>query len=147
MNKIKIFFCVLDEFLWRFMGHTSLYFVSRKIATPNLLLQVFGLRNCLISNTDWILVQSRIKVQHVFPDFVWRPGGSTKKFIDLGYFVSMWWQTDKNQEILKQSCKDLFIWTAICLIIGSNNKFIFCTEVNGAFAIPCATRLRKIGTG
>ncbi len=32
---------------------------------------------------------------------------------NFGYFVMIWWQTDKKQEILKQSCKDLFIWTEL----------------------------------
>ena len=36
--------------------------------------------------------------------------GMPKK-LDFGYFVLIWWQTDKKQEILKKSCKDLFIWT------------------------------------
>ncbi len=35
------------------------------------------------------------------------------KFLDFGYFVLIWWQTDKKQEILKQSYKDLFIWTEL----------------------------------
>ncbi len=49
------------------------------------------------------------------------------KFLDFGYFVLIWWQTDKKQEILKQSCKDLFIWSKlpiVWLIIGSDNIFI-----------------------
>ncbi len=48
----------------------------------------------------------------------------------------IWWQIDKKQEILKQSCKDLFIWTElpiVWLIIGSDN--IFNIDVNGALAI------------
>ncbi len=56
------------------------------------------------------------------------------KILDFGYFALIWWQIDKKQEILKWSCKDLFVWTElliILLIIGSDNNI----EVNGAFAI------------
>ncbi len=31
------------------------------------------------------------------------------KILDFGYFVPIWWKTYKKQEILKQSCKDLFV--------------------------------------
>ncbi len=58
------------------------------------------------------------------------------KILDFGYFVLIWSQTDKKQEILKQSCKDLFIWTELSifwLIIGSDN--IFNIDINGALAI------------
>ena len=59
------------------------------------------------------------------------------KILDFEYFVLIWWQTDKKkQAILKQSCKDLFIWTElpiVWLIIGSDN--IFNIEVNGALAM------------
>ncbi len=30
------------------------------------------------------------------------------KMLDFGHFVLIWWQTDEKQEILKQSCKDMF---------------------------------------
>ena len=56
--------------------------------------------------------------------------------LDFGYFVLIWWQIIKKQEILKKSCKDLFIWTEltiIWLIIGSDN--VFKIEVNRALAI------------
>ena len=63
--------------------------------------------------------------------------GGSVKILDFTYFVLIWWQTDKKQEILKQSCKGLFIMdrTAIFfgLIIGSDN--IFNMEVSGALAI------------
>ena len=63
--------------------------------------------------------------------------GCVPKFLDFGYFVLIWWQTDKNQEILKHCCKNLIIWTNLpiaWLIIGSDN--IFNMEVNnGALAI------------
>ncbi len=57
------------------------------------------------------------------------------KILDFGYFVLIWRQTDKKQEILKQSCKDLFICIELPIvwIIGSNN--IFNIEVNGALLI------------
>ncbi len=58
------------------------------------------------------------------------------KILDFGYFVLIWWQTDKKQQIIKHSCKDMFILTELSivwLIIGSDN--IFNTEVNGAFAV------------
>ena len=32
------------------------------------------------------------------------------------YFVLIWWQTYKKQEILKQSCKDPFIWTELPIV-------------------------------
>ena len=31
----------------------------------------------------------------------------------FGYFVLIWWQTDRKEEILKESCKDLFVWTEL----------------------------------
>ncbi len=31
------------------------------------------------------------------------------KILHFDYFVLIWWETDKKQEILKQSCNDLFI--------------------------------------
>ncbi len=52
------------------------------------------------------------------------------------YFVLIWWQTDKKQQIPNQSCKDLFIWIGqpiVWLIIGSGK--LFNKEVNGAFSI------------
>ena len=58
------------------------------------------------------------------------------KNLDFGYFVLIWWQIDQKQEILKQSCKDHFIWTElpiVWLIIGSDN--IFNMEVNEALAM------------
>ncbi len=39
-------------------------------------------------------------------------GGSAEN-LGFVYFVLIWWQSDKKQEILKQSCKDLFIWTEL----------------------------------
>ena len=71
--------------------------------------------------------------------------GLPKKNVDFGYSVLGWWQTDKKQKILKQSCKDLFIWTElpiVWLIIGSDN--IFNIEVNEALAIHS---LMQIGIG
>ena len=56
--------------------------------------------------------------------------------LDFGYFVLICWQSDKKQEILKWSCKDLFIMAKLpikWLIIGSDN--IFNIQVNGSFAI------------
>ena len=46
------------------------------------------------------------------------------------------WQTDKKQEILKLSCKDLFIWTEL-LIVWLITWFdnIFNIEINGALSI------------
>ncbi len=38
------------------------------------------------------------------------------KCLNFVYFVLIWWQTDKKQEILKQSCKDLFIWTELPIV-------------------------------
>ncbi len=32
------------------------------------------------------------------------------------YFVFIWQQTGKKQEILKQSCKDRFIWTGLPIV-------------------------------
>ncbi len=52
-------------------------------------------------------------------------------------FIMIWWQTDKkNQEIMKQSYKDMFIWPelpVVWLIIGL--IIILNIEVNGALAI------------
>ncbi len=31
------------------------------------------------------------------------------KILDFDYFVLIWWKSNKKQEILKQSCKDLVI--------------------------------------
>ncbi len=65
------------------------------------------------------------------------------KILDFGYFVLIWWQTDKKHEILKQGCKDLFIWTElpiVWLIIWSDN--IFNIEVNGVLV-----HKSLIGTG
>ena len=63
-------------------------------------------------------------------------GGSVQNF-RFGYFVLIWWQSDKKQEILKQTCKDyLFILAElpiVWLIIRSDN--IFNIEADGAFAI------------
>ena len=56
----------------------------------------------------------------IFPDL--RRGSAE---IVFGYFVLIWWQTDKNNK-LKQRCKDLFIWTelpVVLLIIGSDIIF------------------------
>ena len=52
------------------------------------------------------------------------------KFLDLLILLLIWWQSDKKQEILKQSCEDLLFGvdrTSNCLIIGSN---VFNIEVN-----------------
>ena len=38
------------------------------------------------------------------------------KFLNFDYFVLVWWQTDKKPEILKESCKDLFIWTELPIV-------------------------------
>ncbi len=38
------------------------------------------------------------------------------KSLEFGYFALIWWQTDKKQEILKQSCKDQFIWTELPIV-------------------------------
>ncbi len=53
----------------------------------------------------------------LFPDFVWTEEGLSN-ILDFGFFVLIWWQTDKKQEILKQSCKDLFmfIWTELPIV-------------------------------
>ncbi len=71
------------------------------------------------------------------------------KILDFGYFVLIWWQTDRKQEILKQSSKGFSIWTElpiVWLIIGSDN--IFNIEVNEALAIDVhTTRQSKIGIG
>ncbi len=51
------------------------------------------------------------------------------------WLFCIWWQTDKKK-ILKQSCKDLLVWTELPIvwsIVGSDN--IFNIEVNGALAI------------
>ena len=37
------------------------------------------------------------------------------KTLDFDYFVLICWQTDTKQEILKQSCKDLLIWTELSI--------------------------------
>ena len=36
------------------------------------------------------------------------------KILNFGYFVLIWWQTDKNP--VKQSCKDPFIWTELPIV-------------------------------
>ncbi len=62
--------------------------------------------------------------------------GGSAKILDFGYFVLIWWQTDKKQEILKQSGKDLFIWTelpVVSFIIAFDNMFNI--EVNGALGV------------
>ena len=59
---------------------------------------------------------------------------SLPKILDFCYFVLIWCKLLKK--ILKQSCKDLCIWTElpiVWLIIGSDN--IFNIEVNEALAI------------
>ena len=62
----------------------------------------------------------------LFPDFVWR--------VAEIFLVILYWfggKLIKNQEILKQSCKDLFIWTElpiVWLIIGSDNYFQHRTQ-------------------
>ena len=64
-------------------------------------------------------------------------GGSTKMFIFCLFCIDLViMQCNKKQEILKQSCKDLFILVVpsiLWLIIGPNN--IFNIDVNGLFAI------------
>ncbi len=60
------------------------------------------------------------------------------EILDFRYFVLIWRQTDKKQEIQKQSCKDLFIWTELSIKfdrIRSDSDNIFNIEVNGALAI------------
>ena len=36
--------------------------------------------------------------------------------LDFGYFVLIWWQSDKKQEIPKDRVKDLFIWTELLIV-------------------------------
>ena len=72
---------------------------------------------------------------------------SSEKSLDFHYFVLIWWQSDKKQEILTQSCKDLFILAEIpivWLIIGLNN--IFSIDVEGACTTTwlCTTRNAKL---
>ncbi len=44
-------------------------------------------------------------------------GGSAENcIVEFAYFALILWQTDNKQEILKQSCKDLFIWTELPII-------------------------------
>ncbi len=38
------------------------------------------------------------------------------KILDFDYFVLNRWQTDQKQEIMNQSCKDLFIWTELPIV-------------------------------
>ena len=57
---------------------------------------------------------------------------------NFGYFVLICCEADKKQEILKQICKDLFVWTEL-LIIGSDN--IFNIEFNWALAIKIVHNL------
>ncbi len=76
------------------------------------------------------IVTSYYRIKSAIP---WFCVEGLPKILDFGYFVFIWWQTDKKQEILKQSCKDLFIWTEppiIWLIIRSDN--IPKIEVNRA---------------
>ncbi len=42
--------------------------------------------------------------------------GGSAEILDFAYFVLIWWQTDKIREILKQSCKDLVIWTELPIV-------------------------------
>ncbi len=39
------------------------------------------------------------------------------KILDSANFELIVWQIDKKQEILKQSCKDLFIWTELPIVL------------------------------
>ena len=56
------------------------------------------------------------------------------KILDFVYFVLILWQSDTKQEILNQSCKELFILAELTIVsVGSDN--IFNIEVNGGFAI------------
>ncbi len=84
-------------------------------------------------------------IEVLFPDFVWKV--CRKCYISVGYFVLILWQTDNSKrEILKQSCKNLFIWTElpiIWLIIGSD---IFNIELRSQWSISntryCAQHLK-----
>ncbi len=70
-------------------------------------------------------------IKVLFSDFVSTEG--LPKILDFGYFVLIWCKLIKKQETLKETCKELFIWTElpiVWLIIGSDN--IFNIEVNGA---------------
>ena len=55
-----------------------------------------------------MFIAAKLPIQSAIPRFC---VAGLPKILDFGYFVLIWWQTDKKQEILKQSCKDLFIWT------------------------------------
>ncbi len=101
--------------------------------------QVFGKENLswtmyYVSVMGNVSSRTRRYVKVLFPDF--SVDLRAAENVRFGYFALIWWQTDKKQEILKQSCEDLFIWTKlpiVWLIIGSDN--IFNIEVNGTLAI------------
>ncbi len=58
--------------------------------------------------------------------------GSAEKKKILFNFVLICWQSDKHQEILSQSCEDLFILSELRIVIIRLIIIIFNTEVNGA---------------
>ncbi len=86
-------------------------------------------------SSSWaFLIYDGIEAEKAIPRFCVK--GLPKILDFFFFFVLIWWQTDKKQEILKQSCKDLFIWTElpiVWIIIGSDN--IFNIEVNGVLAM------------
>ena len=62
------------------------------------------------------------------------------KILDFGHFVLIWWQSNKKQEILKHSCKDLVILAElpIAWVNYQIDPIILSTiniKVTGAFAI------------
>ncbi len=59
---------------------------------------------------------------------------SLPKLLDFAYFVLNWWKSDKRQEIMKQSCKNMFILSELPFVCPDPNN-IFNIKDNGAFAI------------
>ncbi len=58
-------------------------------------------------------------------------GGGLPKILDFGCFVLICWQTDtcRKQEILKQSCKNLFIWTELPINCDPFSQMrLFCAQ-------------------
>ncbi len=49
------------------------------------------------------------KIESAIPRFCVDRREGLPKMLDFGYLVLIWWQIDEQQEILKQSYKDLFI--------------------------------------
>ena len=91
--------------------HTKETFFSMSYACRMIAQALTPLRDGLKMFAEDANAGKKFKV--LLRDFVWQV---CQKFLILFFvfFVLIWWQTDRKQEILHQSCKGLFFFSTYC---------------------------------